>query len=54
MTLVTQSHAHALQGIDMFGVALDIGEQRHIVATMDARKLRLQPGAELAVGAGLT
>ena len=37
----------------MLGIAFDIGEQRHIIVRAGAGEMGLQPGAEIAIGAGL-
>src|ERR1700756_5363553 len=43
MARLAQLEPHRLQRLDMGGVALDIGEQRHVIVAMDAREMRLQP-----------
>ena len=53
MALVAHRQPHLLQRVDMCRIALDIGEQRDIIAAARAREMRLDPGAERAVGAGL-
>ena len=53
MLLVTHRMPHLLQRVDMRTVALDIGQQRDIVAAAGAREMRRDPGVEIAIGAGL-
>ena len=53
MTAVAHRKPHVLQGLDMRGVAFDIGQQRDIVSGAGSVEMGLEPGAETAVGAGL-
>ena len=53
MSPVAHRQSHVLQTSDMGGVTLDIGEQRDIVVSAGAGEMRLQPGAEIAIGARL-
>ena len=53
MALVAHREPHRLQRVDMRGVSFDIAEQRDIVPRAGAAEMRLQPRAEVAVGAGL-
>src|SRR5260370_40814207 len=49
MAVVAHLQPHVLQGVDMRAIALDIGEQRHIIASAGTGEMRFQPGAEVAI-----